>query len=201
MFQQSPIVQLAKKSKFLLLVGVVVGVAVGLISLLLPLQYRADAQILLISQSRYGVDPYTATKSAERIGENLAQLVETSDFFNKVFAQGDVVLDQSRYQGISEQKRRDRWQRDVDAGVVYGTSVLSLSAYHTSAAEAERLVGALANAMVVHGQTYVGGDVQMRIVNQPVVTNYPVRPNIMVHIVLGMLAGMFLAATLVLRKR
>lgn len=197
----SPIARLAKKSKFLILSGLFFGLLAGIMTLLLPLQYRADAQLLLISQSRYGVDPYTATKSAERIGENLAQLVETGDFFNKVFAQGDVSLDASRYQGVSEQKRRNRWQRDVDAGVIYGTSVVTFSAYHTDAAEAKRLAGAVAQAMLTHGSSYVGGDVQMRIVNQPVVTSYPVRPNLIIHVLLGIIAGMLFAAVGVLRKK
>lgn len=200
MFDQAPIVQLRKRFKVMVLVGIVFALIAGLVSLAIPSQYRAEAQLLLISQSRYGVDPYTAVKSSERIGENLAQVVETSDFFNKVFAQGNIQVDRSPYEGISERKKRKQWQRDVDATVVYGTSVLNIAAYHIDPDQAKRLAGAVAQTLLGQGKGYVGGDVEMRIVNQPVASQFPVRPNIFMNVILGFLLGMLLAAARIVRR-
>lgn len=200
MFHHTTFQKIRKRWKIILLLGIVGALLVPGITWLLPipLEYRADTQVLIIAATRYGVDPYTAAKSAERIGENLSQVVETSDFYNKVFALSGVTLDQSEYQNISENKRRKRWQNNVDASVVFGTSVVTMSAYHESATEARNLSGALAQAMLTHARDYVGGDIEMRIINQPIVTEYPVRPNLIVQAVLGAVIGGLLALALIL---
>ena len=40
-------------------------------------------RLLIIQRSTLGLDPYTAVKSAERIADNLSQVIYTQDFFNK----------------------------------------------------------------------------------------------------------------------
>lgn len=201
MFHQSYIERLRKRWKIIALFGILGAAIAVLLTVLLPipLQYRADAQVLIISDSRYGVDPYTASKSAERVGENLAQVVQTSDFYNKVFAFSTSQLDQSPYQNITEAKRRKLWQKNVEASVVFGTSVMTFSAYHENPDEARRMSGALAQTMITYAKDYVGGDIQMRVVNQPVVSEYPVRPNIPMQLVFGAVLGVLFAAFIVLQ--
>ena len=75
---------IGKRWKVIFLAGLVFSFVALVISIILPLQYRADAQVLIISKSRYGVDPYTVVKSAERVGENLTQIMKSNDFYNKV---------------------------------------------------------------------------------------------------------------------
>ena len=106
MFHQSPVKIIFKRWKLIFVVSIIFGLVAGLITILFPLEYRADAQVLIISQSRYGVDPYTVVKSAERVGENIAQVVKTNDFFKKVMAQEGFVIDKSRFQNISERNKR-----------------------------------------------------------------------------------------------
>lgn len=201
MFHNSPTRLLVRRWKFIFVVGLVLAMTSALVTVLFPLEYRADAQILIISQSRYGVDPYTTVKSAERIGENIAQIVKTNDFYNKVIAQPQYTLDLSRFQGIAERIKRKRWQKTIDASVVFGTGVLNLSAYNTNASQAQQFASAATDALVNYGADYVGGDVVLKIVNQPVVTSIPVRPNILMNAFLGFVVGMLLAGLLVVRKK
>lgn len=181
------------------LLGAMITV-VGTLVLPIPLEYRADAQILIVSQSRYGVDPYTAAKSAERIGENLAQIVETSDFFNKVFAISNVALDRSPYDGVTEQIRRKRWAHNVEAQVTFGTSVLTVSSYNKDPKEALRLTAAITQTIISNSADYVGSDAQMRIINQPVASQYPVRPNIQLLALIGVALGVCIGGLLVMKK-
>jgi len=168
---------------------------------LFPLEYRADAQVFIISQSQQGVDPYTTVKSAERIGENLSELLKTDDFFVKVSNQDGYNLDVSEFTSLNDRKRRKLWEQSVHGSVVYGTGVFSISAYHRSQEQAKALAGAAANTLVANGWQYVGGDVIIRLVNPPVVTQYPVRPNLLVNIVLGFLFGVLFISVFVIRKR
>lgn len=191
---------LKKHLGFMLFVGFAAAIIAALVTLALPREYRADAQILIISQTRFGVDPYTVVKSAERIGENLVQIIRSNDFYEKVMALEGYSVDTSRFDDVSERKKRKRWVKAVEPSVVYGTGVLNLSAYHTDPSEARELASAASDALVSHGWEYVGGDVSMKIVNSPVVTNWPVRPNIIFTTIAGFILGIFFSGLLLVRS-
>src|SRR3954470_2873066 len=108
-----------KYSGLLFVWGIVLAaVAVGL-SLLLPLQYSAIGQVLIISRDRTGVDPYTQAKSAERIGDSLAEVMQTSDFYNKVIDESDPVqFDRAHWTKMDDRTRRKSWQQDVNTEIV-----------------------------------------------------------------------------------
>lgn len=195
-----PIELLVRRWRLIVFAGLSVAVLAVAVSLIFPLEYRADAQVLIISKARYGVDPYTAVKSAERVGENLLQVVKTNDFFLKTMAQPGYNVDKSRFENVPERTKRERWQEAVGASVVYGTGVLNISAYHHDKAQAEQLAGAVANALVASGWEYVGGDVGFKLVNEPVATRFPVRPNLILNFALGLVLGGILMSAAVIKK-
>ena len=197
----SPLVILKKRFKFIIFIGLIIGLVSLLASLLFPLEYRADAQALIISKSRYGVDPYTVVKSAERVGENLVQVIGTSDFYDKVMIQPNYNLDKSKFENISERAKRKLWQKTVQSSVVYGTGVLNISAYSTDPNQAKQLAGATVDTLASKGWEYVGGDVTIKVVNQPVATRFPARPNIVLNFVMGFLVGGVLSVILVIKKK
>lgn len=191
---------LYKRAKLIVLVAIIFAIVGGAVTFLFPLEYRAESQIFIISQTRQGVDPYTTIKSAERIGENLSELLKTDDFFQKVLSQEGFTIDGSRFSSLSDRERRKLWKKSVQGSVVYGTGVFTVTAYHTDPAQAAALSGAAAQTLVSHGWQYVGGDVIIRLVNPPVVSQFPVRPNIVLNAALGFVAGMMLMGVLVVKR-
>lgn len=189
---------LGRRSKLLFVAGVI-GAVVALVgSIVLPLEYRADAQVLLISQARFGTDPYTAARSSEKIAQNLSEVVGTNDFYEKVVT--GRTLDLSRFQG-EERTKRKRWQKAVAAGVSYGTGVLNVSAYHKTPAGAIALAQAVADTLVTQGHEYIGSGVTIKIVNPPVSTRFPVRPSIPTNMAMGFAVGVVLMSVVVVRRR
>lgn len=187
--------------KIMALVGVMSALGAMLITLLFfPLEYRADAQVLVISKTRYGVDPYTVVKSAERVGENIAAVMRTNDFFEKVWEQSAYKPDKSYFERVPERTKLKRWSKSVQPSVVYGTGVLTISGYGRTSKQAIALAGAAADAIVAHGWEYVGGDVTLKVVNKPVVTGWPVRPNVFMYGMVGFFAGLILAGFALTRK-
>lgn len=180
--------------------GIIVAVLAGALSLLFPLEYRADAGVLIVSKSRYGVDPYTVVKSAERVGENIVQVMRTDDFYQKVKEHEGSTVDWRPFESLNERKKRKKWQKSVQGSMVFGTGVLNISAYHTDPKQARALAGSAADTMVTKGWQYVGGDVTMQVVNSPVVTAWPVRPNIIINALLGFIVGGLLGAFVVTRS-
>lgn len=191
---------LKKKWKIVLFFAILFAILSSVVSLLFSLEYRADAQVYVISKSRYGVDPYTVIKSAERVGENLVQLTKTNDFYNKVMEQPGYNLDKSNFVDVSERTKRKRWQKTVATSVVYGTGVINIMAYHTDPAMAKKYAGATADTLAAQGWQYVGGDVTIKVVNDPIASRFPMRPNIVLNIILGFGLGLILSAILVLKK-
>ncbi|MFA6492480.1 MAG: Wzz/FepE/Etk N-terminal domain-containing protein [Candidatus Babeliales bacterium] len=196
----SPLESIFRKWKFILLVGIVIGILAGGLTFLFPMNYRADAQVLIISQSRSGVDPYTVVKSAERVGENIAEVMRTDDFFQKVKSQPGYTIDWSRFDKLNERDKRKLWNKTIAPSVVYGTGVLNVSAFDIKPDQAKQLAGASVDALSAKGWEYVGGDVQMKVVNSPVVTRWPVRPNVLVNVILGCIIGILGTAMVAARK-
>ena len=198
--ERSPLKLLKKRWKVLVFAGLIVAVLSVAVSMLFPLQYRADAQVLIISKSRYGVDPYTVVKSAERVGENISQVAKTNDFFEKVMSQPGYSIDQGTFANLSERNKRKKWQKTVNTSVVYGTGVLNISAYHKNQTQAKQLAGAVASTLVSKGWEYIGGDVTIKVVNDAVVTKWPVKPNLAVNAILGFIVGVLVMAGVNLKK-
>lgn len=171
------------------------------VSMILPRQYSADSQVLIITQDRYGVDPYTQAKAAERIGENLAQIMKTADFYNKVMESG-LGFDADSWKNISSERlRRKNWQKDVQATVVYGTSLMKIVTYRSTAQEAVALSNAVTQTITNKGWEYVGGDVVIKTVSAPLASRWYAKPNFLMNGFLGFFVGLFLAALWVIRYK
>lgn len=184
----------------------VIGMALAiLLSFLRPLEYSSTTRIL-ITQELGAVDAYTASRSAERIADDLASIVYTSTFFTKVLSSGYDV--DEAYFSDDEIKRRDQWEKAVSASVSRSSGLLSITAYHTDIAQAEELATAVAYVLTTEGWTYTsGGSITVQVVDEPLNSRYPVRPNLLINgfsgLVLGVLggAGYILISAEKLRRR
>jgi len=191
----------AKNIKMIFVWAVVLGLASGLVSLLFPKQYSAESQVLIISRDRTGVDPYTQAKSAERIGENLAQVMNTSDFYGKVMESTDVPFNKDRWQALAERDRRKAWQKDVQSAMVYNSSMLKITVYSDTKDDATAFANAITQTLVSRGWEYVGGDVALKEVSTPLVSRFIARPNLLVNTAAGFLIGGLLAVLWITRYK
>lgn len=183
---------LARHLKLLSVWGLVVAVIAAGISLLFPLQYSAVSQVLIISRGQGGVDPYTQAKAAERVGENLSEVMRTSDFYGKVM-ESAVSFDKDSWKKLTERAARKKWQKDVRPESVYGTSLLKVTVYGPTQAEAISFSNAVTQTVASRGWEYVGGDVVLKQVDNPLVSRLPTRPNLIVNAVAGFFIGVFLS--------
>ncbi len=183
-----------KRRRLLIIWGVVLGVVFAGLSLFLPRQYSADSQVLILSRDRLGVDPYTQAKSAERLGENLAQVMKTSDFFNKVMNTKSYLFDKSQWTDLSERNKRKKWTKDVVASMVYGTGLMNIRAYSYNPEEAKNLSNAVTQIAAAQGWEYLGNDVAIKVVSSPLSSRFPARPNVIVNILAGLILGMLIGS-------
>lgn len=179
--------------KFIFCVGLFGAVIAGLVSFFLPWQYGAESEVLIISRSS-GADSYAQAKAAERIGANLAQVVEGTDFYSKVISSPLSIFDKEEWQGWSEIRRRASWRRDVRVKAIRGTGILRLKVYSYNKENTLAFSEAVTETLVGHGWEYASGDVAVKVVDQPLVSLWPVRPMFILNIFIGFVAGVLAGA-------
>lgn len=166
--------------------------AAGL-SFLRPLEYSSTMRLLIIQKAGATLDPYTAIRSAESIADNLSQIIYTSVFFDKVEGAG-FNIDRS-YFDANETKRRQQWSDMVSTLVTHQTGFLQISVYHKSKDQASEIARAIGFILTTEGNQYVGGrDLEIRLVDTPLQSRFPVRPNVPLNAFLGAVIGVILSS-------
>ena len=170
-----------------------------IISFIQPLRYSSTIRLLILQNLGSSVDAYTASRSEERIAENLSTIVYTSTFFDQVFSSGFQI--NTKNFPKDDINRRREWARTVDATVSHGTGLLTITAYHTDVTQAEQLVRAIAFVLTQHVKEYTsGGNVDMRLVDAPLNSQWPVKPNILANIASGFFLGGLVGAAYILLR-
>lgn len=168
-----------------------------LISFVQPLKYSSTVRLLILQNLGSSADAYTASRSEERIAENLSTIVYTSTFFDQVLSSGFKI--DARNFSKEDRTRRREWGRTVDATVSHGTGLLSITAYHTDVLQSEQLVRAIAFVLTDRVKEYTsGGNVEMRLVDAPLNSKWPVKPNILANIISGFFLGSLVGVAQVL---
>ena len=166
--------------------------AAGL-SFVRPLEYSSTRRLLIIQKASLNLDPYTAIRSAERIADNLSQVIYTSVFFDRVQNAGFNI--DKAYFDANENKRRAQWMKMVTTEVTHETGFLQVSVYHTDKDQASEIGRAIAYVLTTEGNQYIGGhDLEIRLVDTPLQSRFPVRPNIPLNAFLGAIVGIILSA-------
>lgn len=165
------------------------------VSLVQPLEYSSTTKILITPKTD-GVDPYTASRSAEAAADQLATMLGTSSIYAAVFNSGYSV-DRS-YFPDDILKFQKKWDKTIVASVTRGSGIMSITAYHTNPAEAQAFTSAVAYVYVTDGWRYATGDISVQVIDDPVNSRYPVRPNILINAFSGLFLGLIAGSGYVL---
>lgn len=188
---------LKKRWSFITVITLVVVLLSLIFSLVQPFKYESEVNILVIQKSSLGIDAYSASKSAERIGRNLGQIVYSSSFLSKVLNSG-YEIDKSYFPAEEDQKR-DFWEKTIATEVPANTTILHVSVFHEDKEQATIIAQAVAYVLDQEVEEYVGiSDVDLKVVDAPLTSTFPVKPNIILNVILGLVVGFFLAVAIVM---
>jgi capsular polysaccharide biosynthesis protein len=169
---------------------------VGL-SFLFPLQYSSSLRMLIIQKQLAQADPYTVIKASERISDNLAQIIYTTSFYDKVM-NAKFNIDKSVFKS-EESKKRKQWRDMIETRVVRGSGMLVVTVYHVDPKQAEQVSRAIAFVLTTEGWQYIGGgDLDVKLVDEPLLSRFPVRPNIPANAFMGFVLGVIVGTGYVL---
>ncbi len=172
----------------LLLASTVVCGAIATGLSFLPAQYYKSEVQLLIIQKQDNVDSYTAQRAAENIGKSLTSVIDTLNFLERVVNTGYVKSEQF---SENSQERKQEWEKLVEANVLPETGIIQIIGYGTQAGEAEDVALGVSQVLTTNSADYHGaGDtVSISIIDGPITSTRPVKPNIPLNGVAGAVLG------------
>lgn len=183
----------------LILVSTILGAVLALgFSFAQPLRYSSTERLLITQTNVVGIDPYTAIKSTERIGQNLSEIIYTSSFFNAVMSKAQV---DKTYFPTDEISKRTKWRNTIDANVVSGTGVMSIVAYHTDRTQATELAVRVAQEIVDIAPNYFGYSVRVQIIDDPLPSRFFAKPDFLKNGLIGLVAGFLIGTAWILGRR
>lgn len=184
---------LSRHRKAIVLTAAAGGIIALILSLAQPLRYRATMRLLIIPATSPAIDAFTAVKSAEKVGRNLGRVIVSASFLDLVLAAHPAV-DPTVFP-TDERRRRKRWNRTVESSVPSETSVMEVRVYHERAGQARAIADAIGIVLVRGVSEYTGSrDISVKVIDPPLVSRFPVRPNIPLDTALGLVLGALLGA-------
>jgi capsular polysaccharide biosynthesis protein len=172
-------------------VFVAVMIFVGLlVTVFQPFKYRATVQTLVIENGQ-GLDAYSAIRSAEKINNSLVHIVYSTSFRDKVMQMG---FTNSNIFPTDPLKLKKMWGETITAHTVPETGILAVDVYLTDPKEAVNLAKSVAYVLSISGGEYIGSkNVTIKTIDQPIVSAYPVKPNIPLNLATSVALGLVLA--------
>lgn len=173
-----------RKHQTIIVMMLIAVLAVAGLSLLFPLRYEAQSRVL-ITQESGSADAYTVSRSNEYLGNLFAQVVLSSSFFDLTM-NSPYNVDQNYFQG-NYAKKMKAWRQAVKTRTLSDTGIIEISIYHTSPYQAQQIALAVNEAITSKNTNYQanGDKVKINVIDQPLISNYPVKPNILQNTLLA----------------
>lgn len=143
-----------------------------------PFKYNSNLTLLVVHNFGENADPYAVSRSDEYLSDLLARIVSSGSFFAKVEDSGFKV-DKNYFSG-SEKKIMKKWNQTVKAKSIPGAGSISINVYHQDRSQAEEIAKAVAYTLQTANSQYhgFGNNVEVKIIDEPITSNYPVLPNV-----------------------
>lgn len=187
---------LFKRHQIAVLMMMILGILVSLgFSFLQPLEYRGGFSVLVVEKEG-SLDGYAASKSAERLSTSLGQVLYTASFAKKAMEElrDTPLIHDNVLFPADETKQREQWKHHVETRIVPEVGMLHIAVYHPKREQAAQLAAAVAHVLVRDGTQYIGGqNVQLQLVNPPLASQHPVRPNFLLNAIVGLALGGIIA--------
>ncbi len=156
------------------------------------LKYEASSKLLIV-QNVSGSDPYTVSKSNQYLGSLFSQVVYSNSFFELVTSSNNFNIDKT-YFTDNYKKQMTIWSKTISAKS-NDSGIIEISIYHPNPYQAKQIALGVNDVLINQGFNYQGGTegIKIKIIDQPLVSDYPVKPNIVFNFLafsaLGIFAG------------
>lgn len=188
---------ITKRWRLIVATTIIFALISFIVSALLPVKYQSDVSVIVVQeQASEKVDAFSATKSAEFLGNIFTRVIYTTSFFNAV---QDAPFDVRRDFSHDSEDREKEWQKLISVKKVNNTGIINISVFDESRKTAEETAKAIAYILTTKGGEYHGGGerVSVRLIDGPNTPLRPTVPHILSNTLMGALFGFVLALIVV----
>lgn len=177
------------KLKIIAIITVIVLLLAGALTVVREFKYGTNSQLLVIQEGAQGVDPFAVSRSVEYLSKLLSQVVYSNSFFNLVMG-SNYTIDKS-YFGTDSNEQMKLWKKTVSAKNNQDSGIIDISVYHPDPYQAKQIALAVNDVLITKNSNYqgIGDSVKVNIIDQPIVSKFPVQPNLPVNLALAILCG------------
>lgn len=165
-----------------------------------PMEYRNSFTILVLEKNPT-LDGYAAAKAAERLSTSLGQAILTTSFADQVYNQ---LKDNPSLQGnsliaVDAQTRQDAWKKEITTKVTPDVGQVQVSIYQSNHDQAATIANAVSIVALASGADFLssGTSAELKIVDYPLTSKVPVRPNVFLNLAAGLFVGLAASVTAV----
>lgn len=183
---------LGKKQGTILTVIFIAIVLTLIVSLVGPIKYGAKSRLLVV-QNTTGTDPYTVSKSNEYLGNLFAQVAYSGSFYNLVL-DSQYNIDKTYFSGNYNEQMKT-WNKTIETKTLSDTGIVEINVYHTNPYQAQQIALAVNDILINKNSNYQGNGaaIKVNVIDQPLVSNYPVKPNLPQNLVIALIGGLLLS--------
>jgi len=183
---------LKKKKGTLMNLTFIIVIFTLAISLLFPLKYSAKSRLLVV-QNTAGSDPYTVSRSNEYLGNLFAQVAYSGSFYNLVLS-SQYNIDKNYFSGGYNDQIK-KWQKTIATKTLSDTGIIEINIYHPNPYQAQQIALAINDIFINKNANYQGNGagIKISVIDQPLVSTYPVKPNLLQNGLVALAGGLMLA--------
>jgi len=162
--------------------------------------YEASSKILVIQKQTNGQDIYTVSKSAQRLAQILREAIYSDSFFEKVL-ESPYEIEVINFSADPE-KRRKEWKKTVNVTIGRDLGLMEIDISYPRQEKAEQISRAITSALKQNHQLYhgAGDNIEMRILDYPLVDKKPNSLRLWLGTLLGAIVGFLAGAVIAFRK-
>lgn len=186
-----------RRKQTVFIITVVFLIIVALFTFLQPLRYSATSRLLVVQNYGPNTDAYNVSRSNQFLSNLLAQVVYSDSFYEQVMASG-YNINQNIFSKETN-KRKQEWQNMVYTRAIADTGMISLKVYHQDKIVANKINQAIAYTLMTKNSQYhgLGDNVKVKVIDSSTLSDWPVKPNIILNLLLGLLAGLAVSLYLI----
>ena len=119
-------------------------------------------------------------------------MIYSSSFFEAT-VKPEYRID-TAYFGDTLKKRLSTWRKTINVKPVQDYGIISIKVYHPDKDQADKIVQAIHYSLITNGSYYhgLGDEVTIKVIDKPVVSDWPVKPNLPLNFGVAILLGIVL---------
>jgi len=185
---------ISERKLTVLMIVLAVSAITAVLTFVQPLKYEAKSKLLVVASAKGTVDPYALARSNVYLSNVFANIISTDQFYREVVNSG-YDINQDYFAGNNYEQRMKIWNRTVKAKAINDTGFISMSVLHPDKYQLEQIARAVNYILKTRNKEYhdVLDGATIRIVDEPMISGWPVKPDIILNLSLGIIFGFILS--------